>query len=123
MVHVVNVFHHSIEQELNLLVVLRAFEHDLGRSKSIATMNHRHLGGEAGKKERFLHGRVSAADHNNFLPRKKETIAGRARRNSVADQLLFVRQAQPARRRPARNNQSLGVDLMNAQMKKKWPLL
>src|ERR1700686_202971 len=122
MVHIVNVFHHSIEQELNLVVMLRALEHDLGCSKSIATMNHRHVGGEAGKKQRFLHRRVSAADHDNLLPRKKKTIAGRARRNSVADELLFLRQSQPARGSPAGDNQGLSVNLMNAQMQQKWPL-
>ena len=103
-------------------MVLRSLQHDLGRAKRIAAMNHGHFTGEARQKKCFLHGRVPAPDHHDFLSRKKETITGRTRRNSVPDELLLMRQTQPTRGRPTGNNQSLGVDLMNAQMQQKRTL-
>jgi hypothetical protein len=66
--------------------------------------------------------RVSAADDNYLLPREEEAVAGRARRNAMADELLLVRQAQPSSRRTAGNNQSLGMNLMNSQMEQERPL-
>ena len=58
--------------------MLRALEHDLRGAESIAAMNDRHLGGKASEEERFLHGRVAAADHDDFLSGKKEAVARRA---------------------------------------------
>ena len=121
-VNVVNVFHHSVEQELDLRMLLRALEHDLRGAEGVAAMNDRHFGGEAGEEDRFLHGGIAAADHHDFLSRKEEAVARRARRHAVADQLLLMRQAQPARRGAAGNDQSLGVNLLNAEMQQKRAL-
>ena len=112
LVDVVNIVHHGVEQELDLLMLLRALQHDFGSAKTIAPMNHRHLAGKAGEEQRLFHGGISTTDHNNFFSRKKETVASRARRHAVPDQLLLVRQTQPARRRAAGNDQSLRVHHM-----------
>ena len=109
LVVVVHIFDHGIEQELNFLVVLRAFQHDLRSAEAVAAMNDRHLRGEARQEKRFLHGRIPAANHDNFFSGEKESVAGSARRNAVTDQLLLVRQSQPARRRATGDDQSLGV--------------
>src|SRR5438270_11112805 len=39
LVDVVNVVHHRVEEKLDLLVFLRALQHDFGSAKSIAPMN------------------------------------------------------------------------------------
>src|SRR5271163_5190163 len=85
-------------------------------------MNDSHFGGEASQKDRFLHGRISAADHNNFFSREKESVTGSARRNTVSDQLLLVRQAQPASRGSAGDDERLRMHLLMAYMQQKRPL-
>ena len=112
LVDVVNIVHHGVEQELDLLMLLRALQHDFGSAKSIAPMNHCHLACKASEEQRLFHGGIPAADHNNFLTGEKETITSRARRHAVPDQLLLVRQTQPARRCAAGNDQSLRVHHM-----------
>src|SRR5215467_10850762 len=39
----------------------------------------------------------------------------------MSDQLLLMRQTQPARRSAARNDQRLGMDLLVPEMQGKWP--
>ena len=73
-----HIFDHGAGKKFNFLVLLRPVEHDFGSAKLIAAMNQRHLGGEAGEEDRFLHGRVAAADDRDFLSGKKEAVAGGA---------------------------------------------
>src|SRR4030088_3362122 len=120
--YVVDVLDHGIGQEVNPFVMLRPIEHDLRSSKSIAAVNHGHLRSEARKEQRLLHGGITSTDDHNFLSRKKEAIAGGARRNPVTYELLFVRQTQPTSRRSAGNNQRLGMHLVFAEMKQKRTL-
>src|SRR5579863_3026066 len=98
---VINVFYDGIGEELNLVIFLSPIEHDLGSSEIIPAVNQRDLGGEAGEEERFFHGRVAAADHDNFLAREKEAVARGTGGYAVADELLLVRQAQPTGRSSA----------------------
>ena len=73
-------------------------------------MDERYLGREARQECRFFHGGVAAADHHDFLAREKEAIAGRAGRDTVADQRMLVRQAEPARRCSAGDDQRAGLN-------------
>ena len=42
-----DIFHHRVGEELDLLVLARAVQHDLGSAELFAPMNDRHLGGKA----------------------------------------------------------------------------
>jgi hypothetical protein len=106
-IDVINIFDDGVGEELNFLVVLRALQHDFGSAETFAAMNERDLGGEAGEEDRFLHGGVAAADHDDFFAGKEKAVAGGAGRNAVADQLLLVRQAQPAGGGAAGDDQGL----------------
>ena len=116
LVAVVYVFHDGIEKKRNFFVMLGAFQHDLGRTKVLAAMNHRDLGGETSQENRLFHGRIAAADHHDFLARKKETVAGSAGRNTVSDELLLMRQSQPARRSATGNDQRASMNDFVADM-------
>src|ERR1700722_322386 len=73
-------------------------------------MNDGHLGCETSQESGFFHGGISAADYDDLFAGEKETIAGGAGGNSVTDELLFVRQPQPARGSAAGDDQGFGVD-------------
>ena len=112
----------GVGEKFDLLVLLRAVEHDLRGPKLIAAMNQRHLGGEAGKEVRFLHGRIAAADDRDFFSGKEEAIAGGTGRNPVPDQRFFARQSQPACRGPAGDDQGAGVNRLLAKIHREGPL-
>jgi hypothetical protein len=73
-------------------------QHDLGGAKVFAAMDHRDLGPEARQEVGLFHGGIAAADHHDFAIAVESPVASCARRDAVADQLLFVGQAQPAGR-------------------------
>ena len=79
-------------------------------------MNDGDLAREPRKEERLFHRGVAAADHYNFFPTEKESIAGRAGRNAVTNQLLFVGQPEPARRSSTGDDQRIGMDLVLANV-------
>ena len=58
--------------------------------KAVAAVNQGNLGGEAGEEQGFFHGRIAAADHDDFLSGKKEAVAGSAGRDPVTNELLLV---------------------------------
>src|SRR6202035_1616876 len=107
---VVYVFHDGIKEKRDLLVMLGAFQHDLGSAKMLATMNERDFRGEASEENRLFHGRVAAADYSDFLARETETVAGGAGRNTVSDELLLMRQSQPASRGAPSNATRSGMN-------------
>ena len=63
---------------------------------------------EARQEIRLLHGRIAAADHHDLAIAVKRAVAGGAGADAVADQLLFVRQSQPSRRRAGGDDQGAG---------------
>ncbi len=109
-VHVVNILDNGVGEECNFFVFLGALQHDLRGAETPAAMNDCDLGGEARQENRLFHGGIAAADHGNFLARKKEAVASGAGRNAVSDQLLLVRQSQPARRGAAGDDESARMD-------------
>ncbi len=70
---------------------------DLLGAKFVSTMDHRHVGGDVGKIERFLDGGVTAADDRHRLVPVEEPITGCASRHTAALVGLLGVQAQVAR--------------------------
>src|SRR5262249_7948220 len=94
---ILNLFHDGIGQEFDLRIVSRAVQHDFGSAKLLAAMDQRHLAAEAGKKIRFFHRGIAAAHHHDLAPAVKESVASRAARHALADELHLAFQAQPTR--------------------------
>src|SRR5947209_15826465 len=113
---IVDIFDDGIGEEVNFFVLLGALEHDLGGAEYVAAMDERHLGREAGEEEGFFHGRIAAANDYDFLAREEEAIAGSARGNAMANQLLLMGEAQPASGGTAGDDQRLGVKLMVTEL-------
>jgi hypothetical protein len=63
---------------------------------------------KAGEKVRLFHGRVAAADDDNFLVAVEEAVAGGAGADTVSDELLFARQVEPAGRGAGGDDQRTG---------------
>src|SRR4051794_14943388 len=72
-------------------------------------MHHRHFGREVRQEERFLHGRVAAADHQHVLSAVEKAVAGGAGRDAVALEFLLRRQLQPTRLRAGRDDEAVHV--------------
>ena len=99
---VVDVFDHGIGEELDLRIAARAIQHDLRSAESIAAMHQGHFSAEAREEVGLFHGGIAAAHHHDLLAAIKESVAGGAGADAVADQLLFVgqiRASAPTRRR------------------------
>ena len=75
-----------------------------------APVHHRDFGGDVGKVERFLDGGIAAADDDDRLLAKEESVASRAGRNAEALECVLARQAEPLRLRPGRQNDRLRSD-------------
>ena len=103
-------------------MLLRAIQHDFGRTEFIAPVNQRDFGGKAREKKRFFHRRIATADYRDFFSREEESVASRARRYSVPNQCLLVGKAQPARRCAAGDDQRLRLDGVFANLQREWPL-
>jgi hypothetical protein len=119
---VVDILDNRIGKKMNLGVLLCPFEHDLRGAKVLAAMNERNLCREASQEDRLFHGRVSAPDDDDFFAREKKSVAGRARRNAMANELLLVGQSEPACRRAAGDDERLCVHLVLAEMKQERTL-
>src|SRR5436853_564695 len=52
-------------EELEVLDLTRAVDHDLGRAELVAAMDHRHGAAELGEEDRLLHRAVATADHDD----------------------------------------------------------
>src|SRR5690348_14054625 len=77
---------------------------------------------EAGQEVGFFHGRIAAADHHDLFSAIEKAIARRAGADAVADQLLFVRQVQPSRRRARSDDQHAGLLPLAIDIQAKRPL-
>src|ERR1700733_3682914 len=86
-----HLFDRRVGHELDLLVAHRAFQHNARRAELLPAMNHRDLGGEAGKKQCLLHGGVAAANHSDLLAGEEEAVAGGAGAHAMSNQGLFAR--------------------------------
>src|SRR5580698_7345229 len=112
-----NLFDHRVGAQFDVGMSHGAVEHDLRSAKSFAPVEQRNLSRKAGKKQRFLHRRVTAAYNRNFLATEEESIAGSATGNTVTDQRLLTGQAEPARARAGSNNQRACMNLTGRCLK------
>src|SRR5215469_6728584 len=119
---VIHVLNDGIQKELDLLMLLRPLQHDLGRTKRVAAMNDRHFRSKSRQKKSLLHRRIATTDNHNLLPREEESVARRAGGHSMPNQLLLVRQSKPPRRCPTRDDQSLRMNLLMPKVEQKRPL-
>src|SRR5258708_3519770 len=94
---IVDILDYSVSQHTDLGIVAGALQHDFRSAKLLAAVDHRHFFAETGQEIRFFHGRISAADDHNLLPAIEKTVAGGAGADAMADELLLIRQIQPAR--------------------------
>src|SRR5579864_426150 len=93
---IVYVFDNCVGEELDLVVLLGALQHDFRSAELIASVDQGDFGGEASEKKRFFHGGIATAYHRDLLAGKEEPIAGGARRNAMADQGMLVGKAKPS---------------------------
>src|SRR5258708_1954047 len=93
---VVDILDHSVSQHTDLGIVAGALQHDFGSAKLLAAVDQRHLFAETGQKIRLFHGRISATDDHDLLAAIEEAVAGGAGADAMADELLLIRQIQPA---------------------------
>ena len=90
--------------------------------KSLAAMHQRHF---AAKRVRKLASSMAESPPPItmiFLPRVEEAVAGGAGADAVANQLLLVRQAQPARGRARSDDQRAGFDPFALDIQPVWAL-
>src|SRR6202451_1353804 len=122
LLNVVYVFDDRIEQKRNFLVLLSAIQHDLRSAEVLAAVDERDFRGEARQENRFFHGRIAAPDHGYLLAREREAVTSGAGRNAVSDQLLLVRESQPACRSATRDDQRASMNNFVADMEFEWIL-
>ena len=82
--------HGVIGDELDLVVVAGAVQHDFRCPELIAAVHKRHAAGESGKKKGFFHRGVAAADDGDVLVSEEEPIAGGTGTHATAQQLLLA---------------------------------
>ena len=116
----------SVPKHFNIWQSEHTLLHGLAGPQFIATMNDVHPGAELRQVGRFLHRRIAAADHGQFLITKdrKRAIAHRACADAAAGlgQPQFVLQADPVRRRAGGNNHGMGADLAAVRcLQREWP--
>ena len=88
-----------IPEDLDLRILEQALLQDLLGPQLVAAMHQGHLVREVGQIERFLDGRIAAADHDHVLAAIEEAVAGGASGYAEALKLVLRGQAQPARLR------------------------
>ena len=86
-----------IPDRLDLGIGERAVGHDLRGAQLVAAVDEVDLRGEAREEGRLLGRGIAAADHADGHVAVKGAVAGGARGEAVADELLFARQPEPAR--------------------------
>ena len=84
-----DLFHHCVDQELDLGIMPRAVEHDLGSAEFVAPVDQRDLRPKRVRKLASSMAESPPPITMIFLSAIEETVAGGARTDAVADQLLF----------------------------------
>ena len=80
-----NLFHDGRRNELDFFIGPGAVNHDLGRAKLTPPVDQIDPACVPRQEVGFFHRRIAAAHHSNRLSSEEISIAGRARRESVAD--------------------------------------
>jgi hypothetical protein len=99
---------HRVPHEGDVVAREQPFLQDLFRTQFVAPVHQRHRLGDVREIERFLDGRVAAADHDHVLAAVEEAVAGRAGRHAVAHVGLFALDAEPFRLGAGGDDQRVG---------------
>ena len=71
-------FDARVHDELDLRIVLGAFQHDLRGAELIPAVNQGYTAAKTCEKVRFFHRRITATDHHDFLTAVEKTVTGGA---------------------------------------------
>src|SRR3954447_11691361 len=82
--------------ELDVVVLARALEHDLRGAELVAAVHDLDLGGELAQEDRLLHRRVAAADDDRRLVAEERGVAGGAVGHAAAAELVLAGDAELA---------------------------
>ena len=101
---------------------LRAIEHDFRGAERIAAMHECDVTAEACEEVGLFHGGIAAAHHHDLFVAIKEAIAGGAGTDTVADQLLFGGQIEPAGLGAGSDDEGPGFDPLTVDLEAEWAL-
>jgi hypothetical protein len=87
---------HERREELDVLALARAVEHDRRRPELVAPVHDRDLVRELREEDRLLHRRVAAADDHRLGVLEERGVAGGAVGHAAAAELLLARDPQLA---------------------------
>ena len=85
----------AVPFDIDLVVAQQAVLHDLLGTQRVTAVNQRHRLADIGKIERFLDGRVTAANHRHIAVAVEEAVAGGAGGNAAPVEGLLRIEAEP----------------------------
>src|SRR5699024_1391521 len=103
-------FDNGVPHELNLRVGKGALLQRLGGTQLIATVNDGDLAGKLGQVQRFLNGRIAAADNIDLKAFKEVGVAGGAIGHAAAHELTFTLATDGLGSSASGDNKGLGLD-------------
>src|SRR5689334_20244756 len=83
-------------------------------------MDQRDFGSKSCEEQRFFHGGIAAADHGDFLARKKEAITSGTGGNTAPDECLFARKPQPSCRSATSDDERSCLNRVFAHVHREW---
>src|SRR5215469_8484040 len=112
--------HLAVPAELDLWIGQRAILHDLRGAQRVTPVHDRDTSGETGQECRFLHRRVSAADHRDVLLTEEEAVAGSTPGDAVSGEQLLARHPELTVARASRDDDRAGVIGVLANLDDLW---
>src|SRR5579885_2449356 len=106
-VGVVDILDNGVGDELDFRVRSCALQHDFRCAEVLAAVHNHDFRSKAREEVRLFHCRIAPANHHDFFAAIEESVTGSAGADAMTDQLFFVRQPQPARRRAGSDNERL----------------
>src|SRR5690606_31106473 len=116
----VNLGDNRIPDEVDLLVGEGAFLERRPGPQLVAPVDDRHRIGEAGQEDAFFEGAIPAAYDDDLLATEEEAVTGGAVADAATNEQLFAGNAQAARRRASRNNETISLVLGAIRLNIKW---
>src|SRR6266568_2230847 len=101
-------FDHRRSHESDFFVAARAVQHDLRSAELVAAVDEVDSACELREKRRLFQRRIASADHGNLLPAEEKTVAGRAGRNAISQELALRLEPQHSRGSARGDNQRSG---------------
>ena len=111
-----------VQDELDLLVLRGAVDHDRRRAELVAPVDDHDLAREAGEERRLLHRGVAAAHDRDDLVAEERAVAGRAVRDAASLQRLLRREPELTCARTGRDDDRVRAVLVVADVHPERPL-